>query len=87
MKKGYLGLQYMQGVNYEGKYQLCREVAYAIDLRIEHNVTTDLRVSLSREFYGRLSKEVGYPVVWIEHLLGQCRVLIHENGPNVKVIS
>lgn len=73
---GYLGLQMLNG--YSSTYQEgpVKRLSFAIDQWIEKHTGLIQAITVNPKFYHALTREVGYPVLFVDTLVGGVEIKI-----------
>lgn len=79
MRTGYLGLQMLNGYSSTYKDGPVKTLSFAIDQWIETHTGALSKIKVNPKFYHKLTKEVGYPVLFIDTLVGGVEVKIDAN--------
>lgn len=73
---GYLGLQMCNGYSNTLPEGPIKRLTLAVDLWIETHTGLLTQINVSPKFYHSLTKEVGYPVLFVETLVGGTEIVV-----------
>ena len=73
---GYLGLQMLNGYSHTYPEGPVKRLTFAVDQWIEKHTGLISKITVSPKFYHALTKEVGYPVIYVETLVGGVEILV-----------
>jgi hypothetical protein len=76
MRVGYLGLQMCNGFSDRMQEGPMQRLVFTIDCWIEKNTGLISEITVSPKFYHALTKEVGYPVLFVETLVGGTEIVV-----------
>lgn len=76
MKKGYFGIQRLNGYSHTLEDGAIKELVYAVDMWIEKHAGLIQTITVNPKFYHALTREVGYPVLFVDTLVGGVEIKI-----------